>query len=486
MCLLPLFAVVTGCEKLKDFGDTNQNPNGAAVPSVAALLTNVQATFLGNLAASTRGGLYAQYFSETQYTDVSLYSIPQLSFNVEYAGTNPDASGYAGASLMDLQTIINANVSNNQTQVARILQQYIFWTITDRWGDIPYSEALKGNTTPKYDTQEEVYKGILATLADAVSKMDNTSPITGDIVYNGSVAAWKKAANSIRMLASLQLSKRFPGPNDYAATQFKAALNDPGGYIDENSENMVLRYPGGNFRNPWFNLYNGRKDFAQSKTMTDLTSSLGDPRQQVFGGRSEDPASPDYMQSSNVGVPYGLTRARTEAFTNANNGWARILRSDFRMENSPLVIISAADVTLARAEAADYGWTNENLANVYRQGIELSFQQWGLSAASASYLGQSSVALSAGAGTGANLRQIATQRYLAAYPNGLQAWNIWRKTGYPVLTPAPDATNSSKQIPRRYTYGQTEYGTNKAATDEAAGRLQGGDTQDARVWWDKA
>jgi len=82
------------------------------------------------------------------------------------------------------------------------------------------------------------------------------------------------------------------------------------------------------------------------------------------------------------------------------------------------------------------------------------------------------------------LKQIATQRYIAFYPNGLQGWNIWRKTGYPTLTPARDATNTSKLIPRRYVYGTNEYGTNKAATDAAAAAI-GGDNQDNRVWWDK-
>ncbi|OLY93588.1 Starch-binding associating with outer membrane [Cnuella takakiae] len=485
MLLMPLVFAATGCDKIDDFGDTNQNPNGASTPSVGALLTNVEANYIGDLAANPRSGLYAQYFSETQYTDASLYATPQLAFSGEFAGGNADATGYNGAGLIDLQTIINTNSSNNQTQVARILLQYSFWTITDRWGDIPYSQALQGNTTPKFDTQEEVYRGILTTLTDAVAKMDNASPITGDIIYNGNVAAWKKAANSIRMLVALRMSKVFRGANDYAATQFKAALNDPAGYIDENSENMVLRYPGGNFRNPWYDLYNGRRDYAESKTMTDLASNLSDPRQQAFGGRSEDPTSPDYLQSSNLGVPYGLTRARTEAFTNGNAGWARILRGDFRLENSAQVILGAAHISLARAEAADYGWTADNLAAVYRLGIEQSFAQWGLPAPSNAYLAQAAVAVSATPGTGANLQKIATQRYIAFYPDGIQGWSVWRKTGFPVLTPAPDATNATKQIPRRYTYGQSEYGTNNAATTEAAGRFQGGDVQDARVWWDR-
>ena len=73
---------------------------------------------------------------------------------------------------------------------------------------------------------------------------------------------------------------------------------------------------------------------------------------------------------------------------------------------------------------------------------------------------------------------------IAAYPDGMRGWNIWRRTGFPVLTPAQDATNSSRQIPRRYTYGQTSYASNTAAVTAAAAAI-GGDTQDTRMWWDQ-
>lgn len=464
---------LSGCEKLGDFGDTNVNPGATNSPIVGALMTNVQSQ-LGGYAASTRGGLYAQYFSETQYTDVSLYSLPQLNLNGEYAGV-----------LYDLQNIINQNVSNNQNVVARILQQYIYWTITDRWGDVPYSEALTGNPTPKYDKQEDIYKGMINTLKSAVTEFDNTSIITGDIIYDGDVDSWKKLANSLRMLMAMRLAKRYPGPTDYAATEFKAALADPAGYIASNADNFTILYPGGNFKNPWFNTYNGRKDFAESASMVALLNSFNDTRQQAFGGKTDDQnqGNPDWDEPSSTGMPYGLERAKSEAFTAANPNWARILRGDYREEDDPLVIIGAAHVALARAQAADMGWTTEDLPTVYANGIALSFQQWDLSMP-AGYLATSGVALTAGAGTGANKNQIAIQRYIAAYPDGLQGWSIWRETGLPVLTPAPDATNSSKQIPRRYTYGQSEYGTNAENTNAAATAI-GGDTQDTKVWWDQ-
>ncbi|HMX79620.1 MAG TPA: SusD/RagB family nutrient-binding outer membrane lipoprotein, partial [Ferruginibacter sp.] len=150
-----LFALAiagAGCAKIDQFGDTNNNPNGISNPIPSALLTNVLSQ-LGGFGTNTRTVTYAQYVSENQYTDVSLYALPQLEMGGTYSGP-----------LQDLQTIIDYNNSNpgaasaygsnnNQIGIARILKAYLHWQNTDRWGDIPYSEALKGagNFTPKYD-----------------------------------------------------------------------------------------------------------------------------------------------------------------------------------------------------------------------------------------------------------------------------------------------------------------------------------------------
>ena len=149
LAALAIIVFATACDKIKDFGDTNVDPNGVSTPIPSAIFTNVSAGIPGT-ATQTRGGYYAQFFSETQYSDASLYSLPQLDFAGIYTG-----------SLYDLQNIININSSNNLTQASRILKAYIFWTVTDRWGDVPYSEALKGGSvpTPVYDKQEDIYKG---------------------------------------------------------------------------------------------------------------------------------------------------------------------------------------------------------------------------------------------------------------------------------------------------------------------------------------
>lgn len=331
-------------------------------------------------------------------------------------------------------------------------------------------------------TQETIYKGIIGTVADAVAKFDN-SVILGDIIYSGNVAKWKKLGNSLRMLMSLRLSKVYPGPTDYAATQFKAALADPAGSIATNADNFTVVYPGGAaYRNPWYNTYDGRKDFAESKTMTDMLTSLGDNRITVFGGATEAAGNPT---PSSIGFPYGRTKTVSEAFASANPTWARILRGDLREQNDPLVVVSASSVLLARAEAAARGWTTEDMVAQYKAGVNASYEQWGLAAPAATYFDKTDVKVDASQPLATNLKNIAVQQWIAYYPNGLQAWANWRRTGYPVLVPAPDAVNTGKQIPRRYTYPTSAYGLNAANVKEAAARMAGGDTQDSRIWWDK-
>lgn len=459
----------TGCNKLKDFGDVNQNPTQTTKPIVAGLLANGElgiATFASTGTPAISGGQYAQYFTETQYSGTSLYNLPQNAFTPYYSGV-----------LYDLQSVINLNESKASSAVAKILQQYVYWVITDSWGDVPYSEALKGLDAiqPKYDTQEDIYKGILATLTSAQAELDGSS-LAGDIIYGGNTDSWKRAANSIKLLAAVQLSKRYPEASGIAATAVKEAI--AAGVIESNSQNLQLVYPGGGIKSPWYNQYDGRKDFAESKTMTDILKGINDSRLAVYGGQSEVIGN---VATSDIGVPYGLARNNVLAFTDANPNWARVLRGDFRTTTGAVTIITAGEVYLARAEAASLGWTSEVVATVYAAGITASNAQWGLAAPTTTYL----------ANVPPTIANITIQRWIATYPDGRQAWNIWRKSattanpkGYPALDPAPDAVNSSKKIVSRFVYAPSEYSTNEANVKEAVARLTGGDTQDSHVWWD--
>lgn len=449
------------CNKIKEFGDTNVNPNNITSPSTYAVLTNVL-TGISGWATDGNATIWIQYSAETQYPGTGLYAIPTFGF-----GT------YSG-SLLNLKTIIDANSNPDEVAVARILTQYIYWHLTDALGDIPYSEALKG-ITPKYDKQEDIYKAMIAELTAAKNQIINSGGLKGDILNNNDALKWKKFANSLRAMMAIQLSKRYPGATEYAATQFKAAIAD--GVIDNNADNVKLVFPGGNFKNPYWQAHDGARDNGVSVHLYNMLAALGDGRQAAFG-------------TSNIPVIYGVKEATINAFIKSNPTWSRLLADNQRLETSPVNLLTAAQLFMARAEAAARGWTGEDRFDMLKQGINASFAQWGLPLPAASYFTQGAVVLDGGAN---DLKKIAEQTYLASFPNGRAGWNSWRRSGFPVLTVAPDPLNPAHVVtPRRYTFTPaanstfSEYLLNPAGLASSIATLSpAGDLQENRMWWDK-
>lgn len=461
---IALIAFGSSCNKIENFGNTNANPAAVTSPVPYALLTNVEWQ-LGGFANNNRAAITVQYLSEAEYPGIGQYAVPQ----VDFAGTYTSV-------LQDCQTVLATNTSTAAEQAtARILKAYIFWTLTDRWGHIPYTAALKA-VTPKYSKQEDIYPDLIKELTEAGAQMPNSGSQRGDIMYKD-LSQWKRLANSLRMLMALRLSKKYPGATEYAATQFKLALNDAAGSIASNADNFQVNYVGGGadnaYSNPYYYTNLQIRDNGFSAPMYNLMAAISDPRTAVYG-------------SSSLPVPYGYNEALINAWRQSNPGWARAFAPAYRTITSPIFVVTAAQVLLARTEAADRGWTTENANTLYTAAITAGFQQWGLAAPSAGYLSNANVALTAPIGTGANLKNIATQYYISTFPDGTQGWSNWRRTGFPVLTPsAYPLSTAHTTIPRRFTYGAQEYSNNLAGVNEAIGWTPGGDVQESRVWWDQ-
>jgi len=493
-------SVVTSCSKLEDFGDTNVNPNGSSQVLTSALISNVTAG-LGGFAAQIQPGLYCQYFAEPTYPGTSLYTLPQLNSSGNYSGP-----------LMDCQVIINKNTdpatsglnsvtsggaAENQIALAKIAKAYMYWTLTDRWGDLPYSDALKGVSViyPKLDNQEAIYKGILTDLKDAVYGFDDSKPVAkGDVIFSGDISKWRKTANSLRMLIALRMSKKYPAPGAFAAAEFTDAISDPYGHITSNADNFTLVYPGGNYRNPW-NTAGASADNGVAKTFVDVLTGLNDSRVSV-------------MTTNTNGVTYGLTSSFP-----VTPDFSHILAESKRTDNAPLVIISASSVWLATAEAIELGWIGGDSKTAYDNGVTASFEQWGvlmpsnyLTTGPANFETGSGVASIGGstvsgsnAATSNKLKRIALQQWISFYPDGLQGWSTWRKseslistadlnlgvTGVPDIRPTVNAKNLSGKIVRRYVYGVSDYSLNGDQIRAAVANIPGGDDQDSRVWWDR-
>lgn len=480
-CLL-VAAVVASCNKPSDFGDMNVDPNNPSDPNTALMFTNAIRSGLSTGVGAVNapdGLLYVQHLSEVFYTTASLYTSRIFDYNGLYNGA-----------LADLQKIIDLNTANdtkskpsviaggsngNQLAAARILKAHIFMQMADRWGDIPYSGALKGaaDITPAFDTQESIYKALLKELKEAVASMDNGAGPTGDILLDSDMDWWKQWAASIRMIISLRLSKADPSTGK---TEFAAAFAD--GVLEDNSRNIFYYYlPDANNQNPWYNNYivGKRYDYAISKTLVDKLQAVSDPRLPVFADKTGT--------GTYVGMPYGLTSpVGYSAGTVTNPGNISLIGSAFRQQNSKTAITTYAQLQFAQAEAAHLGWIaggEAAAATYYLAGIKASLEQFGVGAGYATYIAQPGVVYSAVNA----VEVIQTQKWIASYlGNGYEAWAEWRRTGYPVLTPAPDAAPvSGGQIPRRQAYPTTERDLNTENYNTVIGR-QGADELTTKTW----
>ena len=119
------------------------------------------------------------------------------------------------------------------TALTKFFRAYYFYELTLRFGDIPYSQALKGEKeeiyTPEYDAQEDVFAGILQELREADEILANdASVIDGDIIYNGNSTQWRKLINSFRLKVLMTLSNHTTVGNINIASEFKnIATNSP-------------------------------------------------------------------------------------------------------------------------------------------------------------------------------------------------------------------------------------------------------------------
>ena len=96
--------------------------------------------------------------------------------------------------------------------------------------------------------------------------------------------------------------------------------------------------------------------------------------------------------------------------------------------------------------------------------------------------------------TAAKISQIATQRWIAHYTDGLEAWAVARDHGVPVNLPGMGSTITDNDIyvmgdlngvyPQRMRYGSSAYNKNLDNVSAAAS-VQGSDVQGTKLWWAK-
>lgn len=391
---------------------------------------------------------------------------------------------------------INARV---YIALSKFFRAYYFYELTLRFGDIPYSQALQGETgeiyTPAYDAQEDVFTGILQELkeADEILASDGNI-IDGDIIYNGDRNKWRKLINSFRLKVLMTLSNHTIVGSLNIATEFNAvatgkplmsSLADNGQlvYLDQQGN----RYP--QFNAQWSGYY-------MDDTFIQRMRERKDPRLFIFSAqtnkaKTEGKAIDDFSsyEGGDPAAPY------SDANIKVSEGTISPINDRYRTDPivEPTMLMGYAELQQILAEAAVRGWIEGNAQTYYENGIRASFAFFEVNAkdyaeflsptAVDKYLAEPLVDFSLAVTTEEKIERIIMQKYLVTFYQG--NWDSFYdqlRTGYPDFK-RPAGT----EIPKRWMYPQGEYDNNDKNVEAAITKQfgAGNDKTNVATWWQK-
>jgi Starch-binding associating with outer membrane len=468
--------LTTSCKK--DYLDINTDPNNPTKAAINLVLPTAQgyaAYVMGN-PFQVIGGFWAQYWTQgptgSQYNNYDQYTITSANFDRQWRDI------YAG-SLNDLRYVIEEGTNTDQKNyvaVAKILQAYLFQIITDLHGDIPFSDALKageGNITPKYDTQLDIYDGLIKLVDEGLALIDVNSgnhPAKDDLIYGGNMQQWIRFANTLKLKIYLRQSYVRPA---VAEAGIKALYTANAAFIGEGDEAKV-RFTTTQFNeNPLYAHFKalGEQNVLASETALDYMLNHDDARVDAFYRPAE--AAP------NTGNQVGIVQGNGKNLTgNLSDLMFSKPGTDIAGQAAPVVFFGEAESLLLQAEAIVRGWGTGNAQTLYNNAILLSFKRWGFSQADYNtYVAHADVVFPAAGTAEQKIRAIILQKWVSLDgTENVEAWTEWRRTGYPDIFTISATANNGGKFPARLLYPDSEVTSNpntppqKNITD--------------KVWWD--
>ena len=417
--------------------------------------------------------------------------------------------------------------------VFQILRALVFQYITDRFGDVPYTEGAKGRQgfiRPKYDKQSDIYTDLLKCLDDAVAVLEGSATIDQtkyDLMFGGDKDKWIRFANSLKLRMLMRSFEAFSkmGVDNGAKIN---ALVQSGKLMRDNSESACFAFAGITGFNSWIIGSNNVQDNSQftrrkpSRTLVETLKSLNDPRLTAWIAPAvepifDTPGSPftvtdlyghsytvtpvatasidasalrdNPVNSYYVGCQVGQQTGLTNWYGNTNtdgvlnnpriSAFSQLFRNYNAHEALKIVMMHADEVQFLLAEAAQRGIISGSAETYYKKGIELSCRRWIVpDALIQTYLGETSIQL--GANNADNLDKIAMQKWLALYTVAAESFFDYRRTRRPAVL-AEAASGILAPFPVRFRYPVIETGNNKDNC-AAAAALMGGDTQSNQMW----
>lgn len=462
-----------GCTE--DFEEINENPNQPEEVSSDLVLSTVISTLANRSAQSgwNNGNIVAQLTAKINFTGFDRYDWGSESglWN-EYYGILPEID-------IILQGARAEETQNTSYEgIALVLRSYVFSILTDNWGNIPFSEAIKGmegNFTPIYDSQEAIYTAILQDLQQAEGLLAQGEPILGgDIIYEGDIEKWRKFANSLRLRYLMRVSNRID-----VSSEIQAIL-DSGMFIASNVDNAVMRYPASTQIDSWpisTSRIGSFDEHRLSETSEAVLKQFNDERLEKWFQPTDNPEDDPTLF---VGLTNGLSEDNASNFNGGASNVSRLNQSFFYDSPNSVqaAIIQTAEVHFILAEAAQRGLINADAETLYNEGVRLSFEYWEVPQDIAAYLAQDGVAYDG------ELETIITQKWLASFLVGFEGWYDFRRTGLPsVITPGPDNVNDDR-VPVRFLYPDSEQTLNSENFDAAVSEIGANDIN-VKGWWEE-
>lgn len=510
VCLL-----LAGCTK--DFKSINTDAN--SLSSVGpneypymfsyALMTPTLSPDNFEIGEGTIASVYSQFFSQAAHSfPTDRYVVVQAwmgaCWNPVYVNAAPQ-----------LKTIMeNTDPQSAENALANIWWSWMFHRVTDYFGPVPYFDAATGNQEVRYTPQDSIYYDLFTRLTSAVNVLKNHTgekPFgTYDLLYRSQsdpVSAWIKFANTLRLRLALRISKVNP---DRAKQEAEAAAAAGTMTVPADDAYMAKN-------KVYYNEYNGLSvtagwdDIRMSAAMESILKGYNDPRLPLY-------FQPAVATGEYAGVRNGLYTSEkiidaNSRLFNSNLGtkwtyWDTNVNDWKTNYDVPFDVMHAAEAYFLKAEGVLNGWNmgGGTARAYYEQGIRTSMTQWGITDQDAvddyvqrtntpeapdDYFNSPAVNDYPIAWSGdatMQRKQVAQQKWLALFPDGMEGWAEVRRSGYPELyhiihSDNPDITTD--QFIKRMTYLDTESQTNKAEVAKAVQLLGGPDKVTTALWWDK-
>lgn len=470
-----LLIMAAGCKKFEDF-QTDPNKTTTATPDLLLNTVEQNAFQVLDLGATlaTRQMIFTNSVSNNQY-----YGWARASF-ATYSSLEQVAKMEQEAARLDKPEYI---------PLAKFFRAWYFLQLTNTFGDIPYSEALQGDTkkltSPVYDKQEDIFLSILNDL-DIANKLitSTTASVNGDIVYGGKMIQWKQLINSLSLRVLINLSLKENNAKLDVKKRFAAIVNNPTDYplMTGNGDNGQLKfYDLLNNRYSHYNDNDLQTAYYMEETFINLLKGRKDPRLFTFAEKAPKFAGlPDNDFSAYGGVkgsaPLSENTARVVA------GEASKIKSRYfnNPVNEPSVALGYPELQFILAEGVIRGWISGSAADYYNKGVQASMLFYGIN--------QSGIDAYLLLNPYVNLESVMTEKYLASFLSG--GWQFFyeqRRTGLPTFDVSGAGVLNDKKIPKRWMYPETELQYNQEHVKEAISRqYPEGDNINGLMWLLKA